>query len=58
MKTSETTVTVQNVEPSWWETHFWTIVQVLIGIGGLIVAILAYLTRTGQKKEARARVKS
>ena len=53
MNTTETTVTVQNVEPSWWETHFWTIIQVLIGIGGLIVAILAYLTRTGQEKKKK-----
>jgi len=52
-KTSETMVTVQNVESSWWETHFWTIIQVLIGIGGLIVAILAYLTRTGQEKKKK-----
>jgi len=53
MKTSETTVAVQNVESSWWETHFWTIVQVLIGIGGLIVAILAYLTKTREEKKKK-----
>jgi parallel beta-helix repeat protein len=53
MKTSETTVMVQNVESSWWETHFWTIIQVFIGIGGLIVAILAYLTRTKEEKKKK-----
>jgi len=52
-KTSQTHVTVNNIESPWWQTHFWTIIQVLIGIGGLIVAILAYLTRTREKKKKK-----
>jgi parallel beta-helix repeat protein len=52
-KTSQVQVTVNNIESPWWQTQFWTIVQVLIAVGGLIVAVLAYLTRTkkGKKKK-------
>jgi hypothetical protein len=52
-KTSQTQVTVNNIESPWWQTHFWTIMQVLVGVGGLIVAILAYLTRTREKKKKK-----
>jgi len=53
VQTRNTTVVVHNVELPWWETHFWTIVQVLIGVGGLIVAILAYLTKTKEEKKKK-----
>jgi len=49
--TSETTVTVRNAESPWWQTHFWTIIQVLIAIGGLILGVLTYLTKKGKKKK-------
>jgi hypothetical protein len=51
LKTSQTTVTVKNVESPWWQVHFWTIMQVLVAIGGLILAVLTYLT--GKKKEKK-----
>jgi parallel beta-helix repeat protein len=51
IQTSQTTVTVKNVEPQWWQTHFWTIMQVLVAIGGLILAVLTYLTRKKEKKK-------
>ena len=50
-KTSETTVTIQNMEPAWWQSNFWTIIQVLIAIGGLLLGILAYITRKKQEKK-------
>jgi len=50
MKTSQTTVTVKNVEAPWWQEHFWTIIQVLVAIGGLILAILTYMTRKKEEK--------
>jgi len=50
-QTSETTVTVKNVESPWWQEHLWTIIQVLIAVGGLIVAIIAYVTRRKEKEE-------
>jgi len=51
VKTSQTEVTVKNVESPWWELHFWTIIQVLVAIGGLILAMLTYLT--GKKKRKK-----
>ena len=51
LKTSQTTVTLKNVESPWWEAHMWTIIQVLVAIGGLILAVLTYLT--GKKKEKK-----
>jgi len=53
VKTSETTVTVQNVELPWWQTHALTIIQVLIAIGGLILGTLTYLTRKREKKKKK-----
>jgi hypothetical protein len=52
-QTSQTTITVKNVEPPWWEAHMWTIIQILVAIGGLILAVLTYLTgkKKGKKKE-------
>lgn len=50
-QTSQTTITVKNVEPPWWEAHMWTIIQVLVAIGGLILAVLTYLTRKKEKKK-------
>jgi parallel beta-helix repeat protein len=54
VKTSETTVTVKNVELPWWQEHSWTIIQVSVAIGGLILAVLTYIARKreGKKKEA------
>jgi len=51
--TSETTVTVKNVESPWWQTHFWTIMQVLIAIGSLMLGILTftYRRKKAEKKE-------
>jgi parallel beta-helix repeat protein len=53
VKTSGTTVTVKNLELPWWQEHFWTIIQVLVAMGGLILAVLTYITRKkeGKKKE-------
>jgi len=51
MKTCETTVTVENAEIPWWQTHLWSIVQVLIGVGSLILGTIAYLTRKRRKEE-------
>jgi len=53
INTSETTVTVQNVELPWWQTHALTIIQVLIAIGGLILGTLTYLTRKREKKRKK-----
>jgi len=53
VRTSETTVTVQNVEAPWWQTHALTIIQVLIAIGGLILGTLTYLTRKREKKRKK-----
>lgn len=53
VKTNETTVTVQNVELPWWQTHALTIIQVLIAIGGLILGTLTYLTRKREKKRKK-----
>lgn len=52
-QTSETTVTVKNVESPWWQTNLWTIIQVLVAIGGLIIGILAYLTRKKEEKKKK-----
>ena len=52
-QTSETTVTVKNVESPWWQEHLWTIIQVLIAVGGLIVAIVAYVTRRKEEKKKK-----
>jgi len=54
VKTSEATVTVKNVELPWWQEHSWTIIQVSVAIGGLVLAVLTYITRKreGKKKEA------
>ena len=52
-QTSETTVTVKNVESPWWQEHLWTIIQVLIAVGGLIVAIIAYVTRGKEEKKKK-----
>jgi len=53
MKTSQTTVTVKNVESSWWEAHMWTIIQVLVAIGGLVIAVLTYITRKKEGKKEK-----
>ena len=46
---SETTVTVKNVELPWWQTHLWTIIEVLIAIGGLILGILTFFASKKKK---------
>jgi parallel beta-helix repeat protein len=51
IQTSQTTVTVKNVEPQWWQTHFWTIMQVLVATGGLVLAVLTFLR--GRKKREK-----
>jgi len=52
-QTNETTVTVKNVESPWWQTNLWTIIQVLVAIGGLILALLAYLTKKKEEKKKK-----
>lgn len=52
-QTKETTVTVKNVESPWWQTNLWTIIQVLVAIGGLILALLAYLTKRKEEKKKK-----
>jgi len=47
---SETTVTVKNVESPWWQTHLWTMIEVLIAIGGLILGILTFFASKKKKK--------
>jgi hypothetical protein len=44
-------VTVKNVELPWWQTQFWTIMQVLIAVGGLTLALLTYLSKKKEKKK-------
>jgi hypothetical protein len=51
IRTSTTTVTVKNVELPWWQTQFWTIMQVLIAVGGLTLALLTYLSRKKEKRK-------
>jgi parallel beta-helix repeat protein len=51
IKTSEMRVTVRNVESPWWQTQFWTIIEVLIAIGGLLLGILTYLTKRKEGKD-------
>jgi len=51
MTSSETTVTVKNVESPWWQTHLWTIIEVLIAIGGLMLGILTFFA--GRKKKRK-----
>lgn len=50
VQTREATVTVKNVESTWWQTHFWTIIQALVATGGLMLGVATYLT---QKKKRR-----
>jgi parallel beta-helix repeat protein len=45
VKSGEIRVNVKNVELPWWQEHFWTIVQVLIAVGGLTIAILTFATK-------------
>jgi len=51
VKSCQTQITIDNIEVAWWQTHFWSIIQVLIGVGSLILGAIAYLTRKGRKKE-------
>jgi len=53
VKASQTRVTAKNVELLWWQAHFRTIMQVLVAIGGLIIAILTYLTRKKEEKKEK-----
>jgi parallel beta-helix repeat protein len=53
-QTSQTAVTVENVAPPWWEVHMWTIILVLVAIGGLILAVVTFLA---VKKRAKKREK-
>lgn len=50
VNTSQTIVTVENVQSPWWQTHLWTIIEVFVAIGGLMLGIIAYLTRKREKK--------
>lgn len=47
MESSETTVTVENIELPWWQTQSWIIIQVLIALGGLMIGIIG-LSRRGK----------
>ena len=53
MKTSETIVTVHNVESPWWQTHMLTIIEVVIATAGLTLGILTYLTRKREVKQKK-----
>lgn len=50
-QTSEFTVTVRNLESPWWQAHFWTIIEVLVAIGGLIFAVFTYLASIKKKRK-------
>jgi parallel beta-helix repeat protein len=54
-QTSQTTITVKNVESPWWETNIWTIIQVLVAIGSLMLAVVAFLAgkRKVKKREKK-----
>lgn len=44
-----TVKSAESPESPWWQTQFWTIIQVVVAVGGLILGILTYLI----KKEGR-----
>jgi hypothetical protein len=50
VKTSTATVTVKNEESPWWQTQFWTIMDVLVAIGSLILGIITFLATKRRKK--------
>ena len=56
VKTSTTTITVRNVESPWWQTHFWTIIEVLIAVGSLTLGIVTFLTAKTRKKRSKREV--
>lgn len=51
MKACSTKVTINNIEAPWWKTDFWTIIQVLVGVGGLLLAVLTYVV--GKKRKEK-----
>jgi len=53
VQSREVTVTVNNVEVPWWQAHFWTIIQAVIALGTLILGIIAYWSRTKEKRRKR-----
>jgi len=57
IRSESTTVIVHNVEVPWWQANFWTIVQVFIALGGLMLAIVTYWTRTRQKRKKKPKKK-
>lgn len=57
-QTRQVTVAVKNVESPWWQTHFWTIIQVFVAIGGLILGIVTYLTGKKKKRKIQERTLS
>jgi hypothetical protein len=44
---------VRHVESPWWQTNFWTIIEVLIAIGSLILGIITFLTAKSRKKRSK-----
>jgi len=53
VKTKDITVTVNNVEVPWLQANLLTIIQVVIGIGGLALAVVTYWSRTREKRKKK-----
>ena len=53
VKSREVTVTVNNVEVSWWQENFWTIMQVVIALGALMLGVVTYWSRTREKRKRK-----
>lgn len=56
-KTKDIPVTVNNVEVPWLQANLLTIVQVAIGLGGLVFAIVTYWSRTKDKRKKKKTTK-
>jgi hypothetical protein len=57
VRTKELTVTINNVEVPWLQANLLTIVQVAIGLGGLLFAIVTYWSRTKDKRKKKKTTK-
>jgi len=53
VKSRDITVTVNNVEVPWLQANLLTIIQVVIGIGGLALAVVTYWSRTREKRKKK-----
>ena len=50
VKSCKIQLSINNIEAPWWQTHFWSLIQVLIGAGSLILALIGYL-KLGRKRQ-------